>query len=304
MKRWALLLLCAALFACGVRVAPESEALETQTAAPTPEETPVRTTPETTPETTPVTFSPAPTEAPTPSPTPEPTAAPEIIDEERLASGEFDPYFDDAVFVGDSITATFRNYVTGQRAISEGFLGEAKFLGVTNMSAIRAARNSVGSDGINFRFRGRELCFTDAIRETGAKKVFILLGVNELVWCTWEDETAAFSKMFELIRSVDPDAEIVVPALLPVTERYCKSERLQIDTWNSFNEVLSALCEENEVAFLSFAEQVMDENGYLDVSLSIDKEYHLNEKGEAIWVAALRRYAAARIYPDAIFVTP
>ncbi len=318
MKRWVLLLLCAMMFACGANVSQEAQFAPTSepTPKPTPEPTPVEESVEVILSVTAApaeSLAPVPTDAPTPTPvptdaptpTPEPTPEPEIIDAERLASGEFDSFFDDAVLVGDSITNTLRNYVSGQRARHEGFLGKAQFLGVISMSALRASYNNVSTQGgVNFKFRGKDVTFTEALKGTGAKKVFLLFGSNELIWCKWEDELAAFEKIFGLIRSVDPDAEIVVQAVLPITAAYCKKERIQIDKWNSFNIELRALCERNDVAFLSFAEQVMDENGYLPKSLSNDGEYHLNEKGNEIWIAALRKYAAARIYPDAIFVSP
>jgi Lysophospholipase L1 and related esterases len=317
MKRLVLLLLCTTLLACGVNVsqeaqsAPTSEPTSEPTQEPTPEPTPVEESVEailSAHETPAASLAPVPTDVPTPTPkptaAPTPTPKPEIIDAERLASGEFDSYFDDAVFVGDSITSTLRNYVTGQRARHEGFLGTAQFLGVTSMSAFIAASNKIQKNGINFRYRGKEMTFTAALQKTGAKKVFLLLGVNELVWCKWEDELAAFEKIFGLIRSVEPDAEIVVQAVLPVTSAYSKKQRIKIDKWNSFNIELQALCERNEVTFFSFAEQVMDENGYLARSLSNDGAYHLNEKGNDIWINALRKYAAAQTYPDAIFVSP
>lgn len=194
--------------------------------------------------------------------------------------------------------------MSGQRAKQESYLGKAKFLGVISMSALRASYNNISSKGVNFRFRGKEVPFTEALRGLGAKKVFLLFGSNELIWCRWEDELAAFEKIFGLIRSVEPDAEIVVQAVLPITEGYCKKKRVEIGTWNSFNDELRKTCEKNDVVFLSFAEQVMDANGYLDLNLSNDKEYHLNEKGNAIWIAALRTYAAKRICPDAIIATP
>lgn len=308
MKRFALLLLCVLLAACGVQTAPKTEAQPDTTSDPTPLITPTTEPDEVvlvqseTPEPSDV---PVPTESPTesPVPTPEPTPEPEIITAERLASGEFDRYFDDAVFVGDSITKSFRNYVTEKRESDGHCLGDAQFLGVINMSAIRAARDRINDDGINFFYRGNTVTFSEAIRGIGAKKVFILFGVNELVWCKWDNETNAFRKLIELVRAVDPDAEIVIQALLPVTTRYCSREGIEIGKWNSYNDVLEELCETDGVTFLSFAEQLMDSEGYLNEELSSDGQYHLNDRGNDIWISALREYAARQMYPDAVFDT-
>jgi hypothetical protein len=301
-KRLVLLLLCMLMLACTAQT-PAAETRPEPTPEPTPTEEPVEIV-AVRAETLAPTDTPVPTEAPTPEPTseptPEPTPEPERIDAARLDSGEFDSYFDDAVFVGDSITKTFRNYVTAKRESDGGCLGDAKFLGVINMSALRAAKNRINDDGINFISRGSARPFSEAVRATGAKKVFILFGVNELVWCRWDDETKAFERLIELVHSVEPDAEIVIQALLPITKRYCGSLGLEIGTWNSYNDVLREMCERNGVAFLSFAEQLMDSDGYLKEAYSSDRQYHLNGQGNDIWIRALREYAARRMYPDAV----
>ena len=46
-----------------------------------------------------------------------------------------DSYFDDAVFVGDSISLKLRNYVYKQRAGDPGFLGSAQFLTVGGLGS-------------------------------------------------------------------------------------------------------------------------------------------------------------------------
>lgn len=91
----------AGLFAC--RTEPAVEAFSEATSAPAAP-TAASTTepmPEPTAEPTPETEEPEPTEEPTPAPTPEP------ITRERLDMGEFDAFFDGAVFVGDSMTKEF-----------------------------------------------------------------------------------------------------------------------------------------------------------------------------------------------------
>lgn len=318
----AALLLCALLFACAEKpaAAPEPIAAVTETAKPSDApktdligedtvtlETEASVTLPPTPEPTAVS-TPEPTTEhttePTAEPTPEPTPAPEIIDAQRLASGEFDAFFDDAVFVGDSITKSFGNIVNARRTEDGACLGEAQFLGVVNMNAAIASRDKINSDGINFRYRGKAVTLSEAIKEVGAKKIFILLGTNELEYRKWDAETELFLKMFEKIRAVRPDAEIVVTAILPVTARYAKSHKIDIAHWNAFNDVLRETCESNGVTFFSFAGRLMDENGYLIDAYSSDGQYHLNKDGCSIWIEALRRFAAEQAYPDARFNLP
>ena len=45
----------------------------------------------------------------------------------NLGSDAIDSYFNDSVFVGNSIMLHYKNYVTRRRGSDSGFLGNAKF---------------------------------------------------------------------------------------------------------------------------------------------------------------------------------
>lgn len=309
MKRLYLLLVLLLLAACVAPAAPTEESSPTAplvaatlpvtvvevetastpvpTAVPVPTETPVPT-PEPTPE-------PTPTEAPTPTPF--------VITAERLTSGEFDSWFDNTAFVGDSITRSFGNYVRDKRAKQPSFLGTAQFLGAVSMSASLASRNKT-TDDINFYYRGRAVTVTEAISAMGAKRAFLMLGVNDIGGRNWESVQNSFDRLIGNIRSECPDTELYVQGILPVTKKYCKAHDLDIQKWNSFNDILAEICERNGVLYISFADRVMNDEGYLDPALSSDEYFHLNEAGDEIWITFLREYAARQMYPDAAIETP
>ena len=238
------------------------------------------------------------TPVPTPEPTPEPTRSPLIISAARLGSTEFDSYFDDAVFVGDSITKAFGNYVQGLRKRDEGLLGTAQFLGTISMSASTASRNQVSGD-VNFRYRGRSIALTDALTAMEAKKAFIMLGVNDIGGRQWEKVEESFARLIDTIHEKCPQVEVILFGVLPVSRTYCRDHKLDITRWNSFNPILEGICRDHGAIYVSFADQVMTEDGYLATALS-DGQFHLNPAGEDLWIAFLRRYAAQRLYPDAV----
>ena len=249
------------------------------------------------PTPTPV-ITPEPTAAPTPEPTPEPITA------ARLDSGEFDAYFDDALLIGDSLTDILSGYVRKQRQTNESYLGAAKVLGTTSMSVKIASTNKASSNGISFRYRGHAVSITECINACEAKKVFIMLGVNDIGTRSWDTVQEYYATLIDVIRENCPDTEIVMQGVLPVTSRYTNEHKLKIDRWNSFNEILSGICAEHGAVFLDFSKQFMDEKGYLDKKLSSDNLFHLNETGEAIWIRALRLYAARQMSPDAAVLLP
>jgi hypothetical protein len=79
-------------------------------------------------------------------------------------------FFDDAVFVGDSVSLKLSYY-----ASSSGRLGNAKFL----VQGSYSARNAV-SNKLQMSYQGKKMDLASAVAATGAKKLFIMLGMNDI----------------------------------------------------------------------------------------------------------------------------
>lgn len=284
------LLVLMALSACGTPVqhaaataAPVSAvtAASAETSVPTPIPTAVPTLP------------------PTPVPTPAPSPTPEPVTVERLDAGEFDGYFDDAVFIGDSLTKALGNYASSRRQEEPGFLGDARFMGVVNMNVRNASSNRAYENGVTFRYRGKAVTIVEGIHAYGAKKAFIMLGTNDFDSHPIENIVDYYGKLIELLQRECPDTQIILQGILPITQSYSKKIRVPIDAWNGINDTIGRICETYGVTFLRFGEQLMDEQGYLPLSLCSDQAYHLSREGQDIWVRALRLYAARQMCPDA-----
>ena len=112
---------------------------------------------------------------PTPVPTPTPSPTLEPMTDEMLDSGRFDEYFDDAVFLGDSITQSLRNYCIAQRRDDADFMGNAQFLAAVSMSVRMASRDM----RTLLKYRGYAVSVTEGLLKMEAGRVFVLLGVND-----------------------------------------------------------------------------------------------------------------------------
>ena len=283
---------------CIANSMPEADAQTEQTVAPVP--TP---SPEPKAEQTAVhneTEDPGtPTPTLTPAPTPTLTPEPKRITAAMLDEGLYDSYFDDALFIGDSLTFALSNYVRSQRTKKEDFLGKAQFMGTVSMSVKVASTNTAYSVGISFQYRGKPISLTDGIKATEAKKAFIMLGLNDVGNRNWDNVKEYFATMIEIIQAECPDTKIVIFGILPVTEHYCKEYNLNISHWNSFNEILAGICEAHDVTFLNFADEMMDDSGYLKLEYA-NGDFHLKESGNDVWIRAARAFAATELYPDAI----
>lgn len=234
------------------------------------------------------TATPDPTWTPSPQPTPMPSPTMEPVTDEMLDSGRFDVYFDDAVFLGDSITQSLRNYCIAQRRDDAYFMGNAQFLAAVSMSVRMASRDM----RTLLKYRGYAVSVTEGLLKMEAGRVFVLLGVNDHAGKYPDATLGYFDTMIDAIQEQCEGIEIIIQAVTPVTEQFCRERQVTIEEWNGFNELLEQLCEEKGVYFLNFAELLMDEDGYLADDMAGDGMFHLSPAANAIWIRELRRFAA------------
>ena len=274
----ALLLMCAGCAAETTAQLPEARqtlaAAATQAPAPTAEPT--------------ATAAPTAEPTPTPVPTPMPSPTMEPVTDEMLDSGRFDVYFDDAVFLGDSITQSLRNYCIAQRRDDADFMGNAQFLAAVSMSVRMASRDM----RTLLKYRGYAVSVTEGLLKMEAGRVFVLLGVNDHAGKYPDATLGYFDTMIDAIQEQCEGIEIIIQAVTPVTEQFCRERQVTIEEWNGFNELLEQLCEEKGVYFLNFAELLTDEDGYLADDMAGDGMFHLSPAANAIWIRELRRFAA------------
>ena len=91
-----------------------------------------------------------------------------------------DSYFDDAVFVGDSISVKLKQYVTRRREKGEALLGEAQFLAVGGLGSFNV-QLPITPDSLHPEFEGEKMYLEDSVAATGAKKMYIMFGMNDIV---------------------------------------------------------------------------------------------------------------------------
>ena len=184
--------------------------------------------------------TPTPTPTPTPSPTPVPT--PEPITDERIESGEFDSYFADAVFLGDSITKLLAGYARDERQTNPDFLGGAPIFGEASMSVKFACQDRASEHSVSsFRYRGKAVSMTELIKQSGAKRVFIMLGSNDIDSRAWSTVEEYFATLIDVIHEKCPDVEVVIQCVMPITKRFSEKIKIKIDRWNSFNGILAGI---------------------------------------------------------------
>ena len=162
-----LLFLCA----CQGETADQGASVPPESAEATPV---VSVTPE---PTDPVEQRPEPDPEQTPQPTPVPTATPEAA-ATPVSSAQLEAYFEDSVFIGDSIMEGIRQYVAKNRA-KEPTLGDAVFL--TSTMGVSVADLVKGeTDGPFYRYNGQNQPLTEILPQLECRRIFLQLGLNDM----------------------------------------------------------------------------------------------------------------------------
>lgn len=247
-------------------------------------------TPEPAPPSLPVEASSPPSLAlPQPTPSPAPSAAPEEGD-----------YFDDALFVGDSTMEGIRQYVDVQRQGGE-LLGTARFL-TTTMGVSLADLAGDRDGGVQFSYQGEEKPLADIVGEIAPRRVFLLLGLNDLASDpepVIQDVVTRYTNLILHLRSACPGVEFIVITPPPkVASRWLPDYTVNRNFDNAligeFVDELRAVCPEWNIRYVDAYEALRDENGALPDDYCRDGYIHLNHQGAAVVVEALEAFAEGR----------
>lgn len=283
--------LCALLPGCGAAAPAETAPTAAEAAALPPETT--HPIPETTEATVPTTAA---TEAPT-EPTRETlawedTPYGELSAEQKQAlvqpsmappeaSEEYSRFFDDAAFIGDSISYSLMVYNT-----RHGGLGSPIFL-VRGSLGVHNTQNGV----MEVYFQGKNMTPWEALAASGVRKVFIMLGMNDIGYYGIDDTMVHWETFLAHIRESCPDIEVYIQSLTPVWFRV-QEKLLNNDNVDLYNEKLKAFAEENGCHFVNIAPYFKDFTGGLASPYCADDFVHMTEAGNEVWTRVLLAYAA------------
>lgn len=212
---------------------------------------------------------------PAPVPTPEPY---DFSSPVPLSDTVEDDWFSDAAFLGDSLT--------------DGLLLYSGIRGAANLSYKGLTVQSVRTDNV-IRTDAGKVTPLSALEQKTYGKIYILLGVNELGWYNDERFSRAYGELIDLVRKAQPDAQIYLQTLLPVTaEKSAGHEWLRNDKVEVYNGLIAALAEEKQVYLLDTHAAFVDEDGALPAEGSTDG-VHLTKSYYKIWLDYLRTHTVS-----------
>ncbi len=199
-------------------------------------------------------------------------------------------YFDDAVFVGDSISEGLKFYEAANDK-----LGKAQFLTAVSLSATNALWN-VSDRSKHPRLNGQKMKLEQSVPLTGAKKVYIMLGMNDITSVGVDRSAANFETLCGKILAAAPNAQLYVQSVTP----RANVQAADIGVLNNasitrYNQKLAALCLKHGWYFVNVAEDLFDSSGYLKTAYCSDPNgmgMHFTFSGCAAWVDYLYTHTA------------
>ena len=198
-------------------------------------------------------------------------------------------WFDDAVFVGDSVTNALSNYS------DNGWLGDAEFICSVGIGYHSALWDINREGNLHPVFNGKKVTIEDAVSLVERNKVFIMLGMNDLGTYTPQGAVDNMLMLCSRILEKNPGVQIYIESITPLLEEMDNKSSLNNANISEYNRLAAQACKEHGFIFVNVAEAVMDDKGNLTKSLCLDPNYmglHLNYAGCEVWVDYLKSHVA------------
>lgn len=209
----------------------------------------------------------------------------ELSEEEKKREAAIDNAFEDTVFVGDSIMLGFRNYAMKRQ---DTFLEKLEFLAAGSFSADNALW-PVDEKSVHPVYQGKQRPVWESIAMMKGRRIFLMLGMNDLNVYGLEGSCAAYRELIGNILEANPEAEIHIMSMTYVLQGKEK-DMLRNDTIRQYNEMLRQMAKENRWGYVDVAEALADEKGNLKAEYCSDDFVHQNPKAYDVWVKVLREY--------------
>lgn len=227
----------------------------------------------------------------------EPTAA-ERTTEDSPVTYEYtqvdDSYFDDAVFIGDSISYGLELYVIGKRAEGETVLGNGTFLTSGSLSYGNSLWD-VSDESVHPTYNGEKMKLEDAIAQIKPGKIYILLGTNDVALYGVEQTVINADTEISRMLEASPGAQIFI---MSTTPKYSPAEsgvdgELNNKSIDELNAAMKQFAIDKGYNFMNIAPLFKDETGGLLADYCSDKEgmgIHFTSTAYDIWIDFLYQY--------------
>ena len=209
------------------------------------------------------------------------------VETEAPVKGPVDAsWFDDAVFVGDSVTLKLSYYADS----NPDELGDAQFFCAGSLGYANALWDIDDPIAVHPFYKGQNRLTEYCASDTGAKKVLIMLGMNDVGLYGVEATIENADTLTSRILKNSPDVQIYMQSTTPILYGHEIGD-LNNNTIDEFNVELEKFAAEKGFKYIDVHSHLEDENGYLKDEYCSDPDaqgIHFTDAACGIWVDVLK----------------
>ena len=210
-------------------------------------------------------------------------------------------YFDNALFIGDSVISGLKIYTLTQRK-TETTLPGARFLETQDGISISDLTGS-GGNGVSYTYKGIAAPFDEILtslnNDKAIKRIFIMLGTNDLAMFaspSIDSIIADYRDLLGIVYKTLPDAEVIVMINTPRGEsnynpNYVKNSAFNVTLVNSYVDALLKMCEDDAVKYIDVHTPFLSAKGGMTAEYCSDNYIHLTTAGAAKLVSLINEFA-------------
>ncbi len=199
-------------------------------------------------------------------------------------------WFNDALFIGDSVTLKLSSYA------DTGDLGDAQFLCAGSLGYTNALWDIDHEDNVHPMYEGQQYTVDEGAKLIAPKKIFVMLGMNDIGLYGVDGAIESMKELTGKIKNNCPDSVIYIESVTPMIAGYSLGD-LNNTSIAEFDEKLKTVCAENGFKYMDVASAVSDENGDLIYEYCSDiptddnpngMGLHFTEEGCKAWADYLK----------------
>ena len=184
-------------------------------------------------------------------------------------------YFDDTLFIGDSLTLALSYY-----PVIEDDVEFCAYKSITPMQFVNNTKVAVSDD--------EEVAIWDEVCKKKPKKIYILLGTNALASGSNSSFILYYEKLIGMIREQFPKATVYIEGIPPVTGKV-SMERITLTNGRirKINVEIAKMAKEQDCYYIDLYQALADEERCLPDEIAQEDGIHMNEEGCREWIAYL-----------------
>lgn len=222
-----------------------------------------------------------------------------------LAASEYDEYFKNSMFIGNSIMVHFYNFRDSMAYRQPGFLGKCAILASSNYSALEDSK-PVSESSWHPKYGGVKTKAADAVADSGVDTVYLsVMALNEIALhnaatCI-NDNFNTTVTLINSIKAKAPGVKIVILSNTYMVYNYNSYAKLNNQNISGLNQKMLEYCNNNGLDFIDVSTFLMEGDVLADKycrdyeKTTNNNGCHLTNDAYALWTATLRNYACYKL---------